>query len=235
MYPERGAWCSCWLRVSHEGANHQQGLWSLEAVEHTRRLTHGPVPGPLHWLPGVLTLEQPASPGASTPGGRVSERGSHRCCPAFRSHTATSSCPWSAPAAPGQRGGDCSGSGAPGGQAPGHLAADSHRASSPTPLCLSVPPPQNRGAGSLKGIVRRRSTRAALPHIIREFHGRAEVSHGDCAHYPSHFRHLKTLSFHLHGSELLRAGWGLTPSPACPHSPQQAPSAAPWVGVPGSP
>lgn len=140
MYPERGAWCSCWLRVSHEGANHQQGLWSLEAVEHTHQLTHGPVPGPLHWLPGVLTSEQPASPGASTPGGRVSERGSHRCCPAFRSHTATSSCPWSAPAAPGQRGGDCSGSGAPGGQAPGHLAADSHRASSPAPLCLSVPP-----------------------------------------------------------------------------------------------
>lgn len=57
-----------------------------------------------------------------------------------------------------------------------------HRASSPTPLCLSVPPPQNRGAGSLKGIIRRRSARAALPRVIREFLGRAEARPMETVH-----------------------------------------------------
>lgn len=190
----------------------------------------GPVPGPLHWLPGVLTSEQPASPGASAPGGRVSERGGHRCCPAFRSHTATSSCQWSAPAAPGQRGGDCLGWGAPGGRAPGHLAADppGKLPDTSVPQC-PAPPPQNRDAGSLKGIVRRRSDRATLPRVtVNSTDVQKHVPWRLCTP-PLPFRHLKTLSFRLHGSELL------APSPACPHSPQQAPSAAPWVGVPGSP
>ena len=196
----------------------------------------GPVPGPLHWLPGVLTSEQPASPGARAPGGRVSEQGGHRCCPAFRSHTATSSCQWSAPAAPGQRGGDCSGWGAPGGRAPGHLAADppGKLPDTSVPQC---PPPHRTGV-----LDPSRESSGGGRHVLRS--PVLSVNSSDVQKHvpwrlctpPLPFRHLKTLSFRLHGSELLRQDGDLPPPQHAHTHPSRRPLQPPgWEGVPGSP
>lgn len=63
------------------------------------------------------------------------------------------------------------------------------------------------------------------PCVSRELHGRAEVRPMETVHTtpsPSSAG-LKTLSLHLHGSELLRAGWGLAPSPHAHTHPSSRP------------
>ena len=201
-----------------------------------------PVHRPLHWPPGILTSERPASPGASSPGGRVPEQSGHRCYPAFRSHSHFL-LPVVHPSSPGTAREWLLRVVSSGRLGPGPLGSWLPPGELPD---TSVPqsPPIDRGAASLKGIVKRRPAHAALPHVSRELHGRAAVRPMETVHTtpsPSSAG-LKTLSLHLHGSELLRAGWGLAPSPRAHTHPAAAPRApsclavcSPWVGVQSSP
>ena len=79
VFPERGPWGSFLAQNLSRGCQPSAGA-VVPQGRRARALTHSwaLAPGPSTGRLGVLTSEQPASLGASTPGGRISEQGSHR-------------------------------------------------------------------------------------------------------------------------------------------------------------